>query len=224
MESSQPGSHDRQWYIAERWQQYEAEGRANLLRIVGVGAFYTVHLLHYYASLGKLPQLGFLQLGGAESVDRQFHVAVTLLAVAWTMLALGLLLCLQRQIFPAWLKYFSTGCDVVLLTSILTLADGPRSALVVGYFVILALATLRISLPLVRFATIGCLVGYLCLLGCAKWPASFGKGAIDISVPRYQQLIVLIAIALTGIILGQVVRRVRHMADDFAQRVGGAGE
>lgn len=80
------------------------------------------------------------------------------------------------------------------------------------------------SLPLVRYATIGCLVGYLCLLGCAKWPTLFGKGAIDISVPRYQQLIVLIAIALTGIILGQVVRRVRHMADDFAQRVGGAGE
>ena len=41
-----------------------------------------------------------------------------------------------------WLKFLSAGCDVVLLTSILTIADGPRSALAVGYFLLLALAAL----------------------------------------------------------------------------------
>ncbi|MCH8046417.1 MAG: hypothetical protein IID44_22135 [Planctomycetes bacterium] len=71
--------------------------------------------------------------------------------------------------------------------------------------------------------------GYITLLGYAKWPETFGAELlgnrdVDLRVPRYEQLIVLVALALTGIVLGQVVRRVRHLAEDFAGRVGGAGE
>ena len=35
-------THDRQWFIVSRWQQYEGEARANLLRIVGIGSFYII--------------------------------------------------------------------------------------------------------------------------------------------------------------------------------------
>ena len=31
---------DREWFIVGRWQEYEGEARANLLRIAGIGAFY----------------------------------------------------------------------------------------------------------------------------------------------------------------------------------------
>ena len=154
-----------------------------------------------------------------------FGLALILtLGIFVTMLALGMLLCLQQRIFPRWLKLFSTGSDLVLLTAILLIADGPQSPLLVGYFLVIVLATLRLSLPLVRFATVGSMFGYICLLGCAKWPATFGRGAVDLRVPRYEQLIVLVALALTGIVLGQVVRRVRHLAEDFAGRVSARGE
>ncbi|MCA9248746.1 MAG: hypothetical protein KDA42_16585 [Planctomycetales bacterium] len=204
----------RQWYIALRWQEYEGEGRANLLRIIAVGAFYTLHLLNYHQV-----NLGFLQLGENYSVSLAFHQAVTAIAVAWTMLAMGIQVCLRQQIFPHWLKFLSTSCDVILLSAILYLGDGPRSPLIVGYFLILALAALRLSLPLIRFTTPAVALGYLAILGVAKWPQTFGRGNVDLRVPRYEQLIVLIAITLAGVLLGQVLRRMRSLAESVIERL-----
>jgi hypothetical protein len=213
---------ERNWFIAQRWQAYDAEARANLLRILAIGAFYLVHLSTYLSSQGRLPQFGFLQLADAGEISKQFHVMVTLLATAWAMLALSILLCLQQRIFPRWLPYFSTACDVLMLTAMICVADGPRSVLVVGYYLILILATLRLSLPLVRFATAACSLAYLFILGCTKWPDSFGFDRLnphlaDLRVPRYQQFIMLLSIALAGVMLGQIVRRVRYLAQGFAK-------
>src|SRR3954469_609977 len=187
---------DRSWFIAQRWQAYEAELRANLLRIVAIGVFYLVHLWSYFGSQDWLPNYGFLQIAESGDISKRFHLLVTLVAVAWAMLALGILLALQNRIFPLWLPYFSTGCDIVLLTSIVCLGGMARSPLVVGYFLILILATLRLSMPLVRFATAGCGLAYLFVLGCAKWPEhgslsqSLGQKPAELSVPRYHEIII----------------------------------
>jgi len=204
-------SNERQWFIVGRWEEFAGEGRANLLRIIALAAFYVVHLLHY-REIG----IGWLQFGpvGDEVVSRDFHVQVTALAVVWAMLSMGVLLCQRRRVFPAALKFISTGGDVVLLTALLTVADGPRSPLVVGYFLIVALATLRFNLHLIWCATGGSLAGYLVVLGYVDWFATR-----DIDVPRYHQAMMMLAIALMGIVLGQVVRRVRAMAEDYARRL-----
>lgn len=192
---------DRQWFIASRWQEYAGESRANLLRLIGIASFYTVELVNYY------------WLGG---VERPFHIQVTALAITWSMLALGVYWCLQLRIFPEWLKFLTSGIDVLLLTSVLTLADGPKSPLVVGYFALLALATLRLSLSLIWFTSGACLAGYVFLLGHAKWFAE------NTRVPQHYQLIFIVALVLTGVVLGQVIRRVRQLADDFALRLRAA--
>ena len=157
-------------------------------------------------------------------IDRPFHLAVTFLTVAWAMLCLGVLLCRQHGIFPNWLKYLSTGCDLVLLTSILTVADGPRSPLVVAYFLVIVLASLRFSLRLIWFATGGAVAGYLFLLGFARWGSIPGWEKPDMAVPRYYQIIFVLALALTGVVLGQVIRRVRRLADDYAERMAAGGK
>ena len=205
------GLDERQWFIAERWQQYDGELRANLLRLAGIGAFYLIHLVNYYQSIGELAP-------PEAAAARQFHLAATAIAVAGTMFALAILLCLRHQIFPPWLMYASTAADLVLLTAVALLADGPRSPLVVGYFFIIVLAGLRFSLPLIRCATLGAVIGYGCLLGCAKWPETFGRGPINLRVPRHEQFMVLAALVLTGIVLGQIIRRVRSMAEEFIDR------
>jgi len=202
-----PVSMDRQWYIVGRWQEYEGESRANLLRIAGIGAFYLVELANYYG----LP-LPWFEMPAI--VDRPFHQAVTGLAMVWTVVALVIHMCLQHRVFPALLKYVSTACDLALLTAILMVADGPRSPLVIGYFLVIALSTLRFSLPLVRFAAAGSMAGYLLLLGYARWGTTR-----DLRVPRYEQIIFLLGLALSGIVLGQVLRRLREVADDYAARV-----
>jgi hypothetical protein len=215
---------DRSWFIAQRWQAYDAEARANLLRIIAIGVFYAVHLWSYYSSQGKLPQFGILQIAEPGQVGQRFHVLVTLLAATWAMLALGILLALQQRIFPRWLPYFSTGCDLVLLTAIVCLGAAARSPLVAGYFLILIMATLRLSLPLVWFTTAGSVMGYLCVLGCARWPEHFGLAKLlgdtsdALRVPRYYQAIMVLAIVLAGVMLGQIVRHVRRLAHEYAER------
>jgi len=206
--SEERDADDRSWYIVGRRREYQGEGRANLLRIVAIAAFYSVELANYRGF-----RLGLFEMPRLESVDRPFHLAVTALAVAWTMTALAVQICLHRQVFPASLKFLSTGADIVLMTCVLCISNGPRSPLVVGYFVIVALAALRFSLPLVWFATVGSMLGYLAVLGHAKW---FAAG--DLRVPRYHEVMFLLALGLTGITIGQVLRRARSMAVEYAAR------
>jgi hypothetical protein len=190
---------DRQWFIAGRWQEYEGEARANLLRVAGVALFYLIEVWNYRA-------------GG---VDRHFHLAATALAAAWAMTSWGVWVCLVRRIFPERMKFLSTAADLLLLTCVLLLADGPRSPLLAGYFVVISLAALRFSLPLVRMAAGGAIVSYLVVIGEA-W-----KFRPALSVPRYHEAIMILALALTGVIVGQVVRRVRGFAEDYARRLSG---
>src|SRR5262245_13230213 len=128
--TSTTATSDRSWFITQRWQAYEAESRANLLRICAIGLFYLIHLWSYFSSQGKLPNFGFLQFADAGAISRQFHIAVTWLAVAWAMFALAILIALQQQFFPRWLPYASTTFDIVMLTCIICLGDVARSALI----------------------------------------------------------------------------------------------
>jgi hypothetical protein len=197
---------DRQWYIVGRWQEYEGESRANLLRIGAIGAFYLVQLVHYY---------GFSARTEAETL---FHERATALAVAWTLVALAVLLCLRQRIFPAVLKYCSTACDLALLTALASLAAGPHSPLVLAYFLIIVLAALRFSVGLVWFATLGAMGGYWLLVGIedAKTSRWFdGQHA----VPPVEQLVTLLSLGIAGVICGQVVRRVQGIAKQYADRV-----
>lgn len=191
---------ERDSFIVGRWEAFEGEGRANLLRLIGIAVFYAVELVNYHGL-----SLGFLQM--PKVVDRTFHLSVTLLTVAWSMLCLGVLLCRRKGVFPDWLQFLSTGGDLLLLTTILTLADGPRSPLVVVYFLVITLAALRFNLRLVWFATAGAVVCYAFLLGFSRWGSVPGWEKSDTTVPRYHQVIVVLALGLTGVVLGQVIRR-----------------
>lgn len=207
-------SSDRQWFIVGRWQEYEGEARTNLLRIAAIGAGYCLELVNYYL------------LNTPDAAFTAYHQKVTALAAAWTMVALAILLCLKRQIFPAALKYISTGCDLVLLTALAavelegstTAKTGPFSPLVGVYFLIIALAALRFSLGLVWFSTLGAMLGYLALVGLADMKESrwFDE---QHAVPPVVSLLTLLALGMTGIVIGQVIRRVRAIAEDYARRV-----
>ena len=203
-----PPRAERQWFITGRRQEYEGEARANLLRALAVTAFYAVHLADYYGL-----RLGLLEVPRSEDVNRKFHLAVTALAALWTLTSLYIAICLRQGFFPGGLKFATTGVDLVLLTWILVLSDGPKSPLVAGYFLIIGVAGLRFSLRLVWFAALGAAAGYLFLLGHALW---FAEGQ---RVPRYHQIIVLLALGWSGILLGQVLRRVRGLSEEYAQRL-----
>jgi hypothetical protein len=198
---------DLHWSVVGGWEAYEGEVRTNLLRLSGIVAFYLVELADYRGF--KLGPFEMPRVSG-----RSFHLAVTALAVAWTMVGLGVMLGLRGRAFPRGLKYISTGCDLVLLTALLTVANGPRSPLIAVYFVILALASLRFRPLLMWFATVGAVACYLFVLGYARW---FTRR--DISIPRDHEVLIVLALVLTGVILGQVTRRARAMAEAYSARL-----
>ena len=214
---------DRLWFIAQRRLQYEGEARANVLRLSAIGVFYLIHLWAYLGSEGRLPNWGFLQLAETGAIDRRFHIMATLLAGAWVAAAGVIHLMLTNRIFPRWISLAATAVDLVMLTSLLIISRGPQSPLVIGYFLIIALAALRFSLPLVWFASAGAIVGYLCVLGVAKWPATFGRPVdVDVRVARYEQLVTIAALAVAGVVIGQVIRRVRSLVQRVDERIGAA--
>jgi hypothetical protein len=201
---SQPAA-DRQWYIVGRWQEFEGEGRANVLRMIAVGVFYGLQLVQFH----------FFAIPGES--EQRFHRAATALAAVGVLVSLGVQLCLRRRFFPAFLKYVSTGTDIVLITGAAMLGSGAYSPIRVAYFVVIALATLRFSLPLVWCASLGTMAGYLALVGATDttWFDA------DHTVPPIEQLLMLASLALTGVVMGQVIRRVRGMAEGFAERQSG---
>ena len=203
---------DRQWYIVGRWQEYEGEGRANLIRILAIGVFYSIQLVHYYGFADRHPE------GPEFRQTVAFHQAATALAVAGSLMSLALLLCLRRRIFPGPLKFVSATGDVILVTSLAALGTGPFSPLVLVYFLIIVVAGLRFSLRLVWCSTLCSMAGYLLLVGLKddKW---FDANHF---VPPVQQIMTLACLGLAGIITGQIIRRVRTLADDYARRVASA--
>ncbi|MBM4003655.1 MAG: hypothetical protein FJ295_10265 [Planctomycetes bacterium] len=216
-----PDPLQQRWETASRWRQYEAELRVNLLRICAVGAFYGIHLLHRAASDGRFDWLRFLQLDEGPALAAPLHLAVTAIAAGWLAMAWLVHALLRDQVFPRWMPLVSMSLDVVFLTATLVLANGARSPLVLGYFLILAMTGLRMNLLLVRMATGIAIGGYLMVLGCTRWPMGLLKELNLPSVPRYQQLMVVAGIALTGIVVGQWVRHVRKVVDDLCDPSAG---
>ena len=193
-------SADRRWFIASRWQEYEGEGRTNLLRVLAIAAFYANHLLWY------------TRLAEPTADDQRFHRLATLIAAGWVFLSLAVLIALQRRFLPAALKFATTAADLLLLTALAWLGRGPDSPLVTGYFLVIAAAALRFSLPLVWCSTLGAMACYLVLVG-AKDKTWFDP---QHDTPVVQQLTVLLSLMWLGIVIGQLLRRVRSVAQEYA--------
>jgi len=186
---------------------YRGEERANFMRVLAVACFYAIELINYHGL-----DLGVVAFQQVEGVDQTFHAAVTALTVAWIASAVAVMILMRSRRFPPALKYVTTSVDIVLLTAILLIADGPKSPLVIAYFVVLAGAPLRLSAPLVRYTTLAAVAGYVVLIGDA-W-----LRRPEMQVPRYQQLMTLLALVLAGLALAQLMKSLREAAEAYAER------
>ena len=189
------------WRIVQRFQEYQGELSANVLRAFGVLAFYVVELVNFHGL-----SLGPVALAPVEGVDRQVHLAITALAVAWVALAGGVLLLLRAKVFPAGLKFGTTAADVVLLTCMLVVVDGPKSTLSIGYFLVITLAVLRFSPRLVGFATAGAIAGYSFVVGNALLFRP------TLKLLPYQEFMFVLALLLVGVILSRATRQAHRAA------------
>ena len=195
---------DDRWENARRIEAWAGEVRVNLIRLAAIIAFYGNHLVQtYFVSEGRS--------------DSGFHVAVTAISLAWAASVLALYVCLSRRYVPPALKYVAVAWDIVMVTAVLIVAGVPTSTLAVLYFLVIASAPLRLSLPLAYFASLGSMAAYVLFLGYYKY--------FLVGVERYptdprrltraDQVIFVLALGAAGLFAGQMVRQARRLAQGY---------
>lgn len=192
-------SPDLPWTAAQRMEAWAGELRVNVLRVAGIVAFYGHHL--------------FNQLVLKQEFPPRYTLAVTAVAVVWAAGALALHVALTGLWMPPPLRFLSIGFDVLMTTSLLILSDGPRSPLIILLFLVIATAPLRLDLRVVWTGTLLALLSYAFVCGHALWVRPENR------VPRRQELMVALGLALAGFLAGQAVRQARRFAQDYADRV-----
>jgi len=202
---SEPAASPSPWHVTRRLASLRGEERANALRVLGVAVFYAIEVLNYRGLA-----VGPIQIPRVEGVDEAFHAASTALAVAWVAVAAAVLVAIKNQIFPPILKYLSTTADLILMTAVLTLADGPRSPMLLVLFLIVVLAGMRLERRLVAFTTAGAVLGYLFSVGevLLRRP--------DLRVPAHWQITTVAALVLCGVVVTAILVEVRRAVEAYA--------
>jgi hypothetical protein len=203
------------WADARRLEAWAGEARVNLLRVAALLVFYGYHLLNVYVFRAD------------PTVAGRFHVAATALVVSWAIMAFVIYFILSRRWVPPALKYAVTAGDLALITLLLAQAGGVKGPLVVLYFLVIAAAPLRLSLPLVYAATLGSIMSYLFLLGAyawyqVGWEEYYQNPAVQI--PRTHEIIFLLALGTAGFLAGQTVRQARRLVRGYPVTVATSRE
>ena len=200
------------WEDVRRLEAWAGEVRVNLIRTAALVVFFAYHLIHVH----------FLDTALRGS---RFDAVVTVVVLAWALAVALLHTLLSRRLVPPSLKYLATAWDLTMIT-VLLLADprgGPHSPLVVLYFLVIAAAPLRLSLPLVYAATLGAMLAATVMMGGYVFGVVGTTDYYDPSkgyqVPRTSEVIFLLALGAAGLLAGQVVRQARRVAEGYPVRV-----
>lgn len=195
-----------QWRIVALWQRYDGEVRSAILRVVAVAVLYSC-------------QLAIMQLSTPDEALKKFHKFATYACGAWVLATLAGVIAIQARVFFRITPYISTIADLCLLTLVAAAGSKTQSPVVVGYFLIVLVAAQRFDLALLWTATLGAMISYMALVGLAdeKW---FDEKH---STPIIQQLVMVCALGLSGLMAGQLVRRAKPLALEYHRRVTSQG-
>lgn len=187
-------------WFTERWA---GEVRVNLFRLGALLAFFAVHIVRYYRLENPPPE------------ETNFHLVATAVALAWGGMVVILYAVLRDHRLPRALPIVAVVGDAVLITTVAA-AAGPRTPLLLLYWLVIASAPLRLSLPVVWAATLTSMAGYLVVLGHHVFvrvgSAAYYADPIH-RIPRSHEAITILALAAAGVLAGQVVRQVQRLTD-----------
>lgn len=193
---------DALWARTQAIEAWAGETRVNLIRLAGVLAFYGQHLVHYFF------------FNSDKHLSPSYHTQTTLLVTAWAAALVTLFVWLARRWPPPWLKYAVTAFDVAMISALLIISGGPRSAFLPLFLLVVAAAPLRPSLGLVSAATLMAAAGYLFVLGYYAYVQvgfeAYYQGDATVRIPRENQILFLLTLAAAGLLAGQVVRQMRR--------------
>jgi hypothetical protein len=195
---------ERAWTATVRWTELRGEMLANVIRLAGAGGFYLLHVLNYFVWSDPVAR------------DAVFHRRATLIAMVAVALGAVVMLLLRKQFFPAWLKYATTGVDLLLITFLAAFGNKLGSPIVYAYFALVGVAAIRMRPSLVACTAVGGAAGMFVLYTLQNvdlaGAASPPYRAIDLAA-------MTLSIALLGVAAGQTVRQAKRICREYAARV-----
>jgi serine/threonine-protein kinase len=183
-----PGVFDRM----DRWVRSRPALAATLIALT---AIYLNHLV--------------LMALGAPNEGGDFHWFATGLTVVWASGAVAFqwLVTSSRWSVPATFGW--AAMDVLMATLMMARGQGPRSALLIGYPLLIVGTALRFRISLLWFVTGLCVAGYLSLVGEAAWRRP------DLAVGITNWMMFTLGLLILGFLQHQFLRRLRAaMASD----------
>jgi hypothetical protein len=181
----------------QRRETWAGDRKANRIRLAAVAVFTVNELVNYHV---------------LKVVDARFHYGSLLIIAIWVAATALFAVMLREHLWPRALSYVIVSTDVLLLTWLLLLGDGPKSPLVVLYFLVIALSGVRVDPRVCLFTAGAAMFGYGTVLQFMKMRQP------DLLVPPYHAVIVALALLLMGVVMAHLVGRALTLLD---QAMGG---
>ncbi|OIO01605.1 MAG: hypothetical protein COX65_04975 [Elusimicrobia bacterium CG_4_10_14_0_2_um_filter_56_8] len=177
-------------------EEKAGEQKVNIIRLSAIAAFFADEMFNYY----------FL-----GAVEPGIHLRTVWTLVVWEAFAFGAWRHVNlKGAYARWMKYASTGVDVLFLTFIIIALEANSGPLISLYYLLIAQSALRYSRRAIFAVTGLSAAGY-----AAVWWFSFGNSRIH-PVSTYAAVIHVLAMLVMGVIVGYVVRKMRGLVLKFA--------
>lgn len=142
--------------------------------------------------------------------DYKYYLARMLIFGIWALASIVLQFLLKRPQWKDPICYTWAAIDIVLYTSLLLFADPPRGPLLVGYPMLICASALFYRRTFVIFMSSGCGLGFLTLVFLSSNP--------DFSKPDFVAIF-LTGLAVIGLILSTMIRRIRALCAYYDENV-----
>jgi serine/threonine-protein kinase len=159
--------------------------------------------------------MALTQFNHHRSIDpvMSVHLIVMACLAGLALTALVFHALLRRSLQPESVRLAWTASDIALLTIILLTLDGAAaSSLTIGYPLLVAVSGLWSRARLVYYTTLLAEAGYLTLV-----IAEMARGIRHPDIPNYPNIVV-VAIAVTGLVVAHQVKRIWALSSYYEQR------
>ena len=171
------------------------------LRLGGLGLFYAVELANYHVF---------------HTVSRNWHLEVSAILGAWALVSVGLQQVMKRERWET-LGIFAWGAtDVAAVTTILLIADGIASPLVVAYPLLIVASGLWLRTGFVTFMATASVASYFVLVADFYFRRVELQAGFDRDVDRH--VFFVLGLLLTGAAVHYQVGRARALSRFYTRR------
>ncbi len=139
------------------------------------------------------------------------HRRAIAVVIAWALISVVCQLFLDRDHRPGPVRYIWAAADVIMYTLLVVINEGLTTSLVAGYFLLVAASGLWFREYLVWVTTGMAVVGYCVLV------LEVGLLQSTLESP-YRHVVFALALAVSGLITGYQVKRVRALSQYYESR------